>query len=289
MLAWAFPSSAERRLLPPARRSPTPWVIAIMIFVTVIVGAAGLAVANAARLVGDGVRNRVSVQLPDGPRQSPSAVALLGRTAGVAGVRPVSEAELRRTLQQWLGPGELSGELPVPGLIDVDLAPGTSPDALAAAVERAVPGARVSAYATELAPLSRALAALQWLAAGLVLLMTVAMAAAVVLAARSALDANRRTIEVMHGIGGTDEQVVGLFQRRIAIDALVGGAAGALAAGIILLLVLLSDGGLVGELAGRALLGWRDALLLALLPLLGAAVGTVAARRALLKALRADL
>ena len=64
--------------------------------------------------------------------------------------------------------------------------------------------------------------ALQWLTFGLVLLLGGAAAAAVVLAARGALDTHRSTIEVMHGVGATDLQVTHLFQRKIAIDALVG-------------------------------------------------------------------
>lgn len=288
MLAWAFPSSAERRLLPPARRSPTPWVIAIMLFVTVIVAAAGLAIANAARIVGQGVESRYSVQLPDGS-QAAAVAALLRRTAGVTAVHPVEERELRRTLEQWLGPGDLGAGLPLPALIDIDVAPGAHADAIGQALAKADPGARFTAYAQELAPLARALSALQWLAFGLVVLMGLATSAAVVLAARGALDTNRPTIEVMHGIGATDEQVVGLFQRRIAIDALAGGIGGSLAAGAVLLLIAGSDGGLVGELTGRRLLGLGDILLLALLPLLGAGLATLVARRALLKALRAAL
>ena len=74
-------------------------------------------------------------------------------------------------------------------------------------------------------------ALLQWLAFGLVVLLSAAAAAAVVLAARGALDTHRFTIEVMHGIGATDLQVTHLFQRKIAIDALAGSLAGAIAGG----------------------------------------------------------
>ena len=53
-----------------------------------------------------------------------------------------------------------------------------------------------------------------------------AAAAAVVLAARGALDTHRFTIEVMHGIGATDLQITHLFQRKIAVDALAGSLIG---------------------------------------------------------------
>ena len=40
------------------------------------------------------------------------------------------------------------------------------------------------------------------------------------LAARGALDTNRSTIDVMHGIGATDDQIARLFQRRLALGQL---------------------------------------------------------------------
>ena len=70
------------------------------------------------------------------------------------------------------------------------------------------------------------------------LLIAVASAAAIILAARGALDNHRATIEVMHGIGATDRQVARLFVRQIAIDALLGGVAGAAAAGLIIALII---------------------------------------------------
>src|SRR6185503_8204688 len=91
-------------------------------------------------------------------------------------------------------------------------------------------------------------------------------AAAVVLAARVALDTHRFTIDVMHGLGATDVQVTHLFQRRIALDALVGSIAGAGAAALVLLL-LAAGASFLGGLTGGASLGISDYVLLALLPL----------------------
>jgi cell division transport system permease protein len=196
---------------------------------------------------------------------------------------------MRATLERWLGPAGIEADLPLPALIDVDLVPGASPQAVAARVEQAVPGARFIAHTATLAPMLRAMRALTWLAFALVLLTAMATAAAVVLAARGALDTNRPTIEVMHGIGATDGQVARLFQRRIALDSLIGGLAGTAAAGIVLLLVAGGRAVWVEDLAGSALLGGRDILLLAALPLLGAVLATLVARAAVLRALRASL
>ena len=279
-------SEAERRLLPGGTfRSPTPYVIAIMTFAMMIVAAAGLALANAASVVSGAVEHRYVLQLPDGAKL-PAAVAAARATPGVAAVEPVPEQEMRRTLERWLGPGGLGDELPVPALVHLDLAPGTQPAPVGAALARSVPGARFIAEQATVQPLVRSLIALQWLALALVLLIAAATSAAVVLAARGALDTHRSTIEIMHGIGATDEQVTALFQRKIALDALAGALAGGAAAALVLVLVGSGGGALAGELAGRSPLGSRDLIVLALMPLAAVALATLVARFAVLRALR---
>lgn len=289
MLGWLFPPQSERRLLPDTRGRPMPYVIAIMMFVTMVVAAAGLAIAGAGRLVAEGAEHRYSVQIPGGAGFEARAVAALRNTAGVRSITVVPEEEVRGLLERWLGAQAADAGLPVPVLIDLDLAPGADERRVAANLRTAVPEARLSAYREQLAPLSRSLGVLQWLALALVVLMGIATSAAVVLAARSALDANRGTIEVMHGVGATDDQVTRLFQRRIAIDTMIGGLAGAVLAAFVLLVLLGSAGALLGDFAGGSLLRSADILLLALLPAAGTIVATLVARRAVLGALRAAL
>jgi cell division transport system permease protein len=140
-----------------------------------------------------------------------------------------------------------------------------------------------------LRPMLRAIHSMTWLAFALVFLIALATAAAVVLAARGALDTNRATIDVMHGIGATDAQVARLFQRRIALDSLTGGVAGALAAGAVLLLIAGGRALWMEDFAGGPLLDLGDLLLLAALPLIGTVVATLVARQAVLRALRSAL
>lgn len=289
MLGWLFASPSERRLLPGGRRGPTPYVIAIMTFVMMVVAAAGLALASAAGLVERGIESRYAVQLPAGGETLRSAMAQIRNVAGVNSVEAVPEAEMRRTLERWLGPAGGAEDLPVPGLINLDLVPGADAAAIAQHVERAVPGARMVAHEATLRPLLRSMRALQWLALSLVALMALATIAAVVLAARGALDTHRSTIEVMHGIGATDLQVTHLFQRKIALDALVGSLTGGAAAALVLLLVAGGGAAFAAELAGGPPLGFTDLLILALLPLAIAALATWVARLAVLAALRRQI
>jgi cell division transport system permease protein len=290
MLRWIAPSAAMRRLLPEQRGRPTLWVIAIMMFVTLVVAAAGLTMANAARLVEAGTNGLYSILIPDGARSSAQVEAALESVPGVTSVSPVPPAEVRATLERWLGTNAAaSAELPLPALIDIDLQPGSNPEVVKTRIKAVAPSALLSAYREQLGPLTRSLRALQWLALGLVVMMGIATAASVVLATRSSFEANRNSVEVMHGIGATDEQLTRLFQRRIAIDALSGGAAGAGAAGLVLLGIATVPGSLASDLAGGAILHLPDFLVLGALPLAATLLATLIARRTVIKALRATL
>jgi cell division transport system permease protein len=289
MFNWLFVAPAERRLLgATSRRAPTPWVIAIMSFTIMLIAATGLALANMASVLSGGVQARYALEVPGGSADLDRLVAALRSSPGVFSVDAVPERDMRATLERWLGPEARSADLPVPALINFDLQNSRGVDSIAAKIRAIAPGARIVAHRDSVAPLLHSLALLEAVAFGLVLLLSAAAAAAVVLAARGALDTHRFTIDVMHGIGATDLQVTHLFQRKIAIDALIGSVAGGAAAALVLLL-LAGGAAYAGQLTGGATLKATDLFILALLPLLLTGLATWVGRAAVLKALREAL
>jgi cell division transport system permease protein len=283
--------AADARLLPEGRLSgPMPWVIAIMMFLTVLAAAAGLGLGTAASSLDRETGNRATVQIvepnPDKREaEAKAAVAALARAPGVTAARRVDAGEMEELLEPWLGPGGLEGDLPIPAMIDVELREGTRPDGLRPVLAAAAPSARVDDNAQWLAPLARLIGSLRWLAGALVLLMIAATAATVVLAARAALDTHRSTIEVLHLMGATDVQVARLFQRRIALDALFGGIVGLAMAAAVLLLIGSRLGALGSDLLGSAELPWLSWAALVGLPVFGVLLAMIVARGTILRAL----
>lgn len=285
------------RLAPHSRLAgPMPWVIAIMIALTVIAAGAGLALRNLGANAGAEIAGGLTVQILEGApaereRQAQTAVAHLRTRGDVAEVLRVPEEELDALLEPWLGKQTLTGDeaIPVPALIDVRLqGPVTERrlEELRASLKALVPSARIDAQAGWLGPVFDALASLQWLALGLVTLLAGASAAAVWLAARSALGANRETIEVIHLLGATDGQIARLFERSIAFDAAIGGLAGLLlGAGALWLL-----GGQFARLGSGMVAGGAlapiDWALLAAIPAAGVVLAMFTARLTVLGALR---
>lgn len=287
------PAPGERRLLDEGRRTRAMlWVMAVMLFLTVLAAALGLGMGHATRALDRQLAGRLTVQVTDGVQArrqagAEAAVAAARTLPGVTRAELVPPAELRELLAPWLGEEGADASLPLPAMVDVETGEGANVAAIESALARAVPGARIDRNARWLSPVSRLLGSLGWLAVALVALLAGATASMVVLTARTGLDTHRATIDVLHMLGTSDVQIARLFQRRVALDTLLGGALGAAAAMAVVALIAAQAAALGSEALGGAALLPTDWLLLAALPILFAALAMLAARLTVLGALRA--
>ena len=274
---------------------PMPWVIAIMVALTVIAAAAGLAFSNTASNASEALAGGVTVQVVDANpaergRQAQAVVRALRETPGVIEVRLVSQAEINRLIEPWLDSAATGdSSIPVPALIDArlrDAVSGESLGALRRMLRQVAPAARVDAQSSWLKPVFGAIDTLRWLSLALVALLGIALAAAVLLAVRTALGTNRDTIEIVHLLGGTDAQIARIFQRSTGYDAAGGGAIG-LALGLLVVLALGRQFEALGAgLVSSGALGWGDWALLGLIPVAGVLLAVITARQTVVRALR---
>lgn len=280
-------NAARNRLLPEGRLAgPMPWVIAIMMFLTVLATATGIGLANGVNSMHAQLAGKFTVQIVEANAarrtQSVDAVRkVLHSDPAVRSVEVIAQADLARQLKPWLGEDVGSGDLPIPALIDVTMAPDSAPKAQAnirSAIASVAPQARIEAHAGFLSPVEHLMRSLMWMAVLLVALMAVATGAVVMLAARGAHDAHQETIDILHLMGATDTQIARLFQRRLALDALFGGALGLTGAVIALLILgerMNATQSELTQLAALPLWGWA---VLPLLPLLGVLLAMTTAR-----------
>jgi len=285
------PNAPDRRLLDEGRRTRAmTWIMAIMLFLTVLSGALGLGMLGATRQLDSQLAGRLTVQIiePNAQlrdQQARAMVAALRAVPGVVRAEEADRARLAELLKPWLGDTGLDPDLPMPAMIDVDVRGDANVAAAEAAAKRVVPAARIDRHAQWLSPVRNFMSTLTWLSAGLVLLMASATGAVVLLSARAGLDTHRDTIEVLHMLGSTDIQVARLFQRRIAFDTLIGGVAGTAAALGMVWFLQSRFGALGSEILSGVALEQRDWFLLLLLPLTFALLATFAARLAVLRKL----
>ena len=137
-----------------------------------------------------------------------------------------------------------------------------------------------------MAPFFELMRALLWLAAAVFLLLLVATSAVVILAVRSTLNTHRETIEIMHMMGGTDVQAARLFQRRVALDALLGGIVGFIVAAVVIITVGGRFAAVESGLLSGAHFPYYGWAILALIPLAVMALAMLMARMTVISALK---
>ena len=230
-----FQGRRAAHLLPQARLGgPMPWVIAIMVALTVLAAGGGLALDNLTDRARGELSGSATVQIVEADprsraRQAEDAATILVQDPAVAGLAVGPQESVEALLAPWLGTDTPEDTVPIPALIDLRLRDGADAatlDRLRSLLADRVPAARIDAQAQWLAPVLAALSALGWMALGLIGLLAFTGAAAVWLAARNALGSNRDTIEIVHLLGGNDDQIARIFQRSILVDALGGGVLG---------------------------------------------------------------
>ena len=294
LLDFALPEH-DRKLIPEGRLSgPMPWVIAIMLFLTLLVAAAGLTLAETARQSGADLAQRVTIQIievdPVARAGQRAAIARKLRSMpGITEVMAVPDAKVRGLLEPWLGSGIIDADIPVPALVDLRLSqvPGKAAlERLEQIIRPLAADIRIESHSSWMVPFFDLMATLVWIAVGILFLLLLATSAVVVLAVRSTLNTHRETIHIMHMMGGTDMQAARLFQRRVALDSLLGGLVGFLAAAAVILLLGKRFAAIEpGLLAGAAfpIYGW---VVLAVIPLAVMALAMLMARWTVMSALK---
>lgn len=217
-----------------------PWIVALMVFLGALMFAGALVVSDTIDSWDSTLTGRMTVQVPQDSATEPTIatlVSMLGATPGVTAVRPVPASEARALLIPWLGEEVLDSGLPIPTLIDVELAAAArlDPDLLAVRLSQSVPGTTVDdhrAWLSALINLGRTIEILAFVILGLI---ASAAIVAVVFTTRSGLAVHAAIIELLHQMGAHDSYIAGQFQIQAIKLSLRGGIAGAVAAVMVLM------------------------------------------------------
>ncbi len=284
------------RILPRDKgAAPLDVVIAVMAFLAALALGASLIAQRSAEGWRAGLAGRMTVQvLPPAhgslDDEMRAALDVLRHTSGIAYANPISESDTLNLVAPWLGKDKLVAELPMPKLIDATLAPGSAIDLaqLNARLKTAAPDAVLDDHSRWIARLKSLANAVVWSAYGILLLIAVATASAVMFATRAGLNAHHEIVELLHQMGAQSGFIARSFERHYFLSALGAAAVGAALAGIL----FVAAGGL--EFAGIEAVPFLPPLALkmpevpwlALVPLVSGLIAWATARISVLAALR---
>lgn len=210
-------------------------VIAIMTFLAAIAAGGAQIVAAASSEWKSSVAREATIQIrPRSGRDLEAdvqrAAALARNAEGVSDVLILSKQDSERLLEPWLGRGLDFGELPVPRMAVVRLAPTATPAQLAALAQSlttTLPSATFDDHRQWVRRLATMANAVVGVGVAFVVLVLIATGLAVVFATRGAVSANKDIVEVLHFIGAEDQYIGREFGRHFLRLGLQGGAAGA--------------------------------------------------------------
>ena len=215
-----------------------PWLIAFMVWLAAMAMAAVMALSAMSGDWQQGLTGTLTVQIvPRGDETAEvmdarvaAALELLRRTPGIASADPIPHSRVLELLEPWLGRDAMAGTigLPLPRLIDGQLAPGAAVDtgALGAALSAAVPGAALDDHGLWLERLIALANAVEGIAFAVLALIAVAAVATIVFATRAGLAIHQQVIELLHLIGARDGYISAQFQWQAFWLSVKGGIAG---------------------------------------------------------------
>jgi cell division transport system permease protein len=214
-------------------------VIAVMAFLASL-ALGGVLIANRmAETWQAGLAGRLTVQvLPAGEAppgaEVDSALAALRATPGVLRASALSDTDNLALVEPWLGRDAVIAALPFPRLIDVQLAPGATPDiaALRQRLKNVAPHAVLDDHTRWIGPLRNTARGVVLSALAVLLLIAIATAATVAFATRAGLAAHREIVQLLHLMGAQDRFIARAFEWHYFIAALVAAASGAAIGGL---------------------------------------------------------
>lgn len=269
-----------------------PLLVAIMVYLAALALAGALSMNKLAARWDSGLAGSLTVQLPAeaaaaGSPQLAAVLDALAETPGVESVEALDDSAMTDLLEPWLGDAVLTGDLPLPRLVAVTIAPRNPPDltALNTRLQALAPGAQVDDHQRWLSRLLDLARAVEVMALVVVLLVVLAACIMVAFVTRMGLAAHEQAIELLHLIGAQDSYVARQFQNHALSLGLRGGLLGlALALPTLALARLLLQRVGSGVLPELSFLAYEWSLFV-LLPLAAAVVTMLTARVTVLRTL----
>jgi cell division transport system permease protein len=211
-----------------------PWLIAFMVYLAVLAMMGMLLLASIAARWDQGVSNTLTVQITPAKTSDKDTerlqkvLLLLSKTPEVKRFETLSDDKMIALLKPWLGTTIVTGDLPLPRLVDVELKSGAKLDQkkLSELFENSLTGITIDDHSVWLERLVQLTRVLKGLAVIVLIFIGLATIGTVVFTTRTGLAIHMNAIEVLHFIGAQDSYIANQFASRALILGLKGGVIG---------------------------------------------------------------
>lgn len=274
-------------------------LVALMSFLSVIVISGSLALGGLAGHWTSGLENKITIEIPAedaaGQARDENAISALqkriadfaNKQNGVYDAHIIDRADTAALLRPWLGDATALSDLPIPGLVAVEIRKPKEADLdrLKTGLKTIDPAANFESQKQWLSDLLHLAGALRFAAALTIAVIAVSTAAAITNSMRARMAVHRPDIELLHYIGASDRYIARQFQNHAMMLALKGGVIGTICGAMMLCGIVWLMGDVQHSLLPGAQISLKLFLFIALLPFFACLIGAVTARMTVLKTL----
>ena len=207
------------------------------------------------------------------------AVAFLESVAEIEKVTVLSNQQLQKLIQPWLGDGIDISSLPVPRLIDVKIKRGETIDfmVLAEKLAQVAPQASIDNHKLWLNKLIRFADGLKMLALSILVLVILVTSGAIFYSTQTSLGLHKYIIEILHTMGAKDAYIAQQYARRTGWLALCGGLIGLCVAVPTIFMIASLAEQIEGGIISGAHLSIESWTIILILPLFAAMIAMITA------------
>lgn len=267
-------------------------LIALMSFLAMMALSASFAMQAMTERWSSGLENNLTIEVPaekkTGGVRTPEEISeletkivqRLEKDFYTGSVKILEREEVQSLLSPWLGNDSMLDEIPMPGLISVELQPGSnqSAEVMRKALAAIDSDIVLDTHETWLNDILKLTGALRMAALVITLIIGLTTLTAIAGAIRSRMAVHREDVELLHLMGANDEYITRQFQRHALIMGLQGSLAGCAAGAAVIALIW----GIAGQSAVSMLpalsLNPGHILILLALPLIACLIAALTAR-----------
>ncbi len=267
-----------------------PWMIALMCGITALMLSVGLTLGEWVRSQPGQMEGHFTVQIPvqtDAKENVLKQVLTeIRRMPGIKKVHALSEEQVRKLVEPWLGDAEAIRALPMPMVIEGAADEDADYGGLLRKLQHIEPGISLDTQALWVEKFERLSKALQ---AGMFVLAAViigALGGMMVFTARAAMKLHADAVQLLHAIGADDKYIAKQFQANALTLALSGAVPGTLMAALIYALFGYYANRLDAPIMPDLVIGSQHAMMFILLPAVCCLVGVLSVRLSALKQLK---
>ncbi len=274
-------------------------LIALMSFLAAMALTGSFALDAMTQRWSSGLENKLTIEIPaemkDGTLRAPADIQTLARQVeavlrnepAVKSVEILDDADIQELVEPWLGKDAPLSDIPLPGLISVELNQSTPEDMAKLTNDIGIidPEIVIDTHEAWLQSLLRMISSLRFAAFVVVTIIAATTITAIAGAIRSRIAVHKADVELLHLMGANDEYIIRQFQRHALMIALQGSLLGTLAAIVVLLTVKYATGENAATLLPTFNVHIVHGAAVAALPLMACLIAALTARFTVLRSL----